>query len=359
MKIVFQCECGTRMQASPEHAGQRTRCPSCQREVMIPRDPDQPAPVTEPEPVFLAEAVTPADDYVEERERRPRRPVQPKTSGLAVASMVLGLTSVVLSVLTGIPAIILGIIGLVQIRSSKGELCGKGYAIAGIVLGTVLSLAVIPMFFAIQRVREAATRMLSGSNMRQIGIAMHNYHNDHNVFPPAAIVDRNGKPLLSWRVAILPQLGEHELYNQVKLDEPWDSPNNKRLLDRMPKVYAPPGEKGGSVTYYQVFVGGDSVFSGQGRVTLRQIENLAGTSNVILLAEAGEPVPWTKPEDIRIEPNRPIPPLGGLSTGKHFHVLKCDGAIVQIRKDCDQQELRRALNWKTPNPANWEKLQGK
>ena len=66
---------------------------------------------------------------------------------------------------------------------------------------------------------------------------MHNYQAVNQTFPPAASVDKQGKPLLSWRVAILPYLEQQELYNKFKLDEPWDSPrNNKELIQYMPNA---------------------------------------------------------------------------------------------------------------------------
>ena len=74
---------------------------------------------------------------------------------------------------------------------------------------------------------------------------------------PAASHDKNGKPLLCWRVHILPYLGEEKLYKEFHLDEPWDSPHNKKLLSQMPKIYRAPGALAAdtSATYYQVFVG--------------------------------------------------------------------------------------------------------
>src|SRR5262245_7993862 len=78
----------------------------------------------------------------------------------------------------------------------------------------------------------------SSNNLEQIGIAMHNYH-DVNGNLPTNTIDKSGKPVLSWRVHILPYLEEDKLYQEFKLDEPWDSDNNIKLVDRMPKVYLP------------------------------------------------------------------------------------------------------------------------
>jgi hypothetical protein len=78
----------------------------------------------------------------------------------------------------------------------------------------------------------------SQNNLKQIGIAIHNYHDTNNKMP-ADIVDKDGKAILSWRVLLLPYLEEEPLYKEFKLDEPWDSKTNKALIERIPKTFAP------------------------------------------------------------------------------------------------------------------------
>src|SRR5205823_5177427 len=79
-----------------------------------------------------------------------------------------------------------------------------------------------------------------GTGFQQILIAFHNYNDATGALPAHALYSKDGKPLLSWRVALLPYVGEEALYKQFKLDEAWDSPHNKRLIDRIPKVYRSP-----------------------------------------------------------------------------------------------------------------------
>src|SRR5262249_33286790 len=147
-------------------------------------------------------------------------------------------------------------------------------------------------------------------NLYELGLAMHRYHEEHGHFPHAVIPDKDGKPLLSWRVALLPSLGFEELYKQFKLDEPWDSPHNKPLLAKMPKVYDVPGAKETTdATYYQVFVGKDTVFEDGKDVTYQDITD--GTVHTVLIIEAGKAVPWTKPEDLSYSADKPVPELGG------------------------------------------------
>ena len=142
----------------------------------------------------------------------------------------------------------------------------------------------------------AARRAQSINNLKQIGLALHNFHSANSHFP-ADIRGKDGKPLLSWRVQILPFLEQPELFNDLQLDEPWDSPHNKALLERMPAVFAvpnSPGEPG--MTFYRGFTGTGTLFDpkvpeGVGIETITD-----GTSNTIAVVEAKEAVPWTKPD---------------------------------------------------------------
>ena len=115
---------------------------------------------------------------------------------------------------------------------------------------------------AIQSAREAARRSQCVNNLKMIALAMHNYHSTNNAFPRPAITDAKGKPLLSWRVAILPFIDQQALYNRFKLDEPWDSPHNKELLKEMPATYLCPtrGNADPSTTTYRVPTGNGALF---------------------------------------------------------------------------------------------------
>jgi hypothetical protein len=149
--------------------------------------------------------------------------------------------------------------------------------------------------------------------MKQIALAMHSYVDTNNGrLPPAAVCDEDGRPLLSWRVLILPYIEQQDLYKEFHLNEPWDSPHNIELLSKMPRTYAAPGSKAKKLPPYHtvchVFVGEGAAF--EGKEGLRFPQDICdGTSNTILIIEAGEPVPWTKPEDIHFELNGPLPEL--------------------------------------------------
>ncbi len=196
---------------------------------------------------------------------------------------------------------------------------------------------------AIQKVREAANRMTSASKLSNIGVALHVYHNDNNSFPPAVIADKDGKPVLSWRVAILPYLEQQDLYNKFKQDEPWDSPHNKALLKQMPDIYAPPTPMSEEPfgTYYQAFVGKTAAFDPTRKVTLAMVKD--GTSNTIFVVEAAKPVPWTKPEDIPYDDEKPLPKLGGTLNKDGFSALMGDRAVIFFKNTLDEKILRALI----------------
>jgi hypothetical protein len=177
----------------------------------------------------------------------------------------------------------------------------------------------------------------SANNLKQIGLAGHNYH-DVNGRLANNITSKGGKPLLSWRVLLLPYIEETPLYNQFKLDEPWDSDHNKKLIEKMPKLYAPvrvkaePGQ-----TFYRGFTGPGTAFEMNKKLRLADITD--GTSNTAWVVEAGEPAVWTKPDDLPFDPNKNLPKLGGLFDGE-FNVLTMDGAVHRAKKDFDPKVFK-------------------
>jgi hypothetical protein len=193
------------------------------------------------------------------------------------------------------------------------------------------------------------------ANLKQIGLAFHASH-DANEFLPGDIVAKDGKALLSWRVAILPYIEETPLYKQFKLDEPWDSENNKKLIEKMPKLYAPVRVKANAgLTFYQSFYGPKTVFDPKAkRPTLAAISNANGVSNTVLVVEAGVPTVWTKPLDLPLDPKKPLPKLGGMFNGD-FHVVFCDGAVRLLRTTTNLDELKKAIDPNNDQPFDLKK----
>jgi hypothetical protein len=192
---------------------------------------------------------------------------------------------------------------------------------------------------------ERIDRQASKQNLKVIGLAMHNFRDTYNKFPFAAMYAKNDKdrkkPLLSWRVAILPFIEEDKLWKEFKLDEPWDSDHNKKLLPRMPKIYGPSDAKSDGSTFYQVFVGKGAAFDDEMK-KINKADFTDGTSNTLLVLEAAKAVPWTKPEDLVYDPDKDLPKLGGLFDDG-FHALYADGYVQFIKKEIKPETLRALI----------------
>jgi hypothetical protein len=210
----------------------------------------------------------------------------------------------------------------------------------------------------LELLRELAGRAEHQNNLHQIGVAMHNYLNVYRVFPLHAIYSKDGMtPLLSWRVAILPFIEGEDLYKQFKLDEPWDSDHNKKLIAKMPAIFEPlgAGKKGEGKTHYQVFTGPDTLFDGNKKMRLLDVKD--GTANTILVIEAKNPVIWTKPEDLVLpRAGEKMPAVGGLFKDR-VGVVFADGSRRWFVPNPDPVELRAAVTPRGAEPINMDKLE--
>jgi hypothetical protein len=196
------------------------------------------------------------------------------------------------------------------------------------------------------RVRDASNRLTSSNNLKQLALAVHNYH-DANGKLPADVVGKDGKPILSWRVLLLPYLDEEKLFKQFRLDEPWDSQHNLPLLEKMPAVLRSPrvSLKGKGYTVYQGFSGPNALFRpGQRPFRLVEVAGADGTSNTILAAEATTAVPWTKPADIPFDRNKDVPDFGKALNQTPLAAL-VDGSVRTLDlKKLSAETLKNAID---------------
>jgi hypothetical protein len=210
-----------------------------------------------------------------------------------------------------------------EITSQQTVPGGGSLASAPIAIGLLIP--------AVQKVREAAARTQSMNNLKQIALAMHNYHDSNGTLPPAYTVDKNGKPLLSWRVLILPYIEQENIYKQFHLDEPWDSEHNKPLSALVLKVYRSPVSQAPlNMTTYLTVRGKDTAFPGAKGIKLTEITD--GTSNTIMIVEASDKkaVPWAKPDDYEFNEKKPGEGLRGF-WGDFFLAALCDGSVRMIQ----------------------------
>ncbi len=140
-------------------------------------------------------------------------------------------------------------------------------------------------------------RVESENNLKLLMLGMFNYESVHQKFPASSNEVEGSEYPISWRVAILPYIGEKDLYKQFKLDQPWNSPHNKGVAKKMPDVFRLPGDDPDSIkTYYLAIAGEKTIIASDIPVGLGSITD--GTSCTIALIQHGESVVWNQPKDI-------------------------------------------------------------
>ncbi len=289
------------------------------------------------------------DDDDEDRPRRSRRrddddfdrePVK-TGNGMAVASLVLGLLSLCFGPLTGL---IGGILGLVSLRKPTG----KGLAIAGMLFSALFS--VVWLVGGIWGYMEWQKGKKETNNLKQIGLATHNYESAYGNFPTANYTlnlradwkpNRDPSNDLSWRVAILPYIEQENVFRLFKFDEPWDSATNRPLADKVIGQYTDAETPTDPATRVRVFYDNGAMFT-TGHRGHSMVGITDGTSNTIMYVEGGDKVTWSRFQEYRYDPKGPLPPLGKPNKGT-FMVVMADGSIRSLRKDMSETTLRNLI----------------
>ncbi len=191
--------------------------------------------------------------------------------------------------------------------------------------------------------RMKRARLLAGGSLEKLAFAIWKYRDEHKSYPPAATTDGAGKPLLSWRVALLPYLGEKKLYDEFRQDEPWDSEHNRKLLPKMPKVYGTVGNrpKNPYGTFYQVFVGEGCLFETGKTITIEDVTD--ATLDTLAVIAAAEDVPWTKPADLTYAADKPLPSFIGGMLDDGLMSFATAGSGVHITSNALDEDLLRSL----------------
>lgn len=198
-----------------------------------------------------------------------------------------------------------------------------------------------------RQMRDEAYRSSRMNNFKQIGLGMHNHESARGRFP-ASSYDANGKPLLSWRVHILPYMEHAELWKQFKLDEPWDSEHNRQLIDQMPELFSDPdpavraavGDKGR--TTFVVPIGDNLIFGKKEGMKFKELTD--GTSNTILTVEVvpERAVVWTKPDDWEVDMANPLAGVARKDRGS-FTAGWADGHASSMSNDNSPEVMRKLL----------------
>jgi hypothetical protein len=209
----------------------------------------------------------------------------------------------------------------------------------------------------LQPARYRANHELVMNNLKQLALGMHNFHDHHARFPPQRLVDEKGKPLHSWRVLILPYLGGGQLYNQFRLDEPWDSEHNIKLTAQMPDVFRSPDDSAEMTavgkTRFVAPLSDNSMFGHRGdSARIRDITD--GTSNTLMVVQAAtkNAVIWTKPDDLVLSQDRPLfEQIAGDADG--FTACSCDGVAHYLNRNVTEEAMRSLVSMDGGEIVEW------
>ena len=219
-----------------------------------------------------------------------------------------------------------------------------GAAILGVVL---LAALLLP---AVSSARDAARRAQCSNNLKQIALAMMNYETANGCFPPAYLPDNRGKPMVSWRVLLLPYMERQDIYDRYHFNEPWDSPNNRAVTDMALDLYHCPSQPadGKAQTSYVMVVGTHSISKGEEACKIADITD--GLSNTILIVEVADSgIAWAEPRDLQFNQidykiNNEQRKGKGISShhARGANAAFCDGS-VRFLKDSTNPQLVKAM----------------
>jgi hypothetical protein len=244
-----------------------------------------------------------------------------------------------LGIVVGLTGLVLGIFALITLHLNSKVFTGKAFAIPGIAVSVLFGF-ILPWFPAANSWQELDNLKHDAhwrSNLEELTLA-HFKFAEKMGYLPDDIRDSEGKALLSWRVALLPFLGENELYGKFKLDEPWDSEDNFRLVRQMPPALfsQSSNSKRGEVSF-QHLTGALTVYSGEGLPpTLETIDNGDRRRSTLLLVEvdASEVCPWSKPDDWEFDPEMPRRGLRRKGTAAF-----ADGTVIRLPVDLSDSQM--------------------
>lgn len=251
-------------------------------------------------------------------------------------------------------------VAAIVLRSSSGRRLGLWIllAIAGLlVLGLIAAWPMLLRTFDSWQRRQDCSRQL-----HKIGVAVQNYYDEYGVYPPAIAYDSGGRPMHSWRVLILPHLGqaEEKLYKRYRLDEPWDGPNNRALADEMPRVFACPVDPGAvdaHTSYLALVDTATGQFAAQPPAPNATTPNPTAPVDKLVVEVAESGVLWIEPKDLMLgatsaSAGQPVLPDRFSYHIDGSHLLTDDGESVLLTDDKLQAALEAADRAISPGSAS-------
>jgi prepilin-type processing-associated H-X9-DG protein len=260
-----------------------------------------------------------------------------------------------------------GVVGLV-IAYSTICLLALGWGIVrasstSLIIGAGMLLFAFCIVFPMAGIvdgRTPARRASCSNNLKNIALALQQYHTNFGCYPPPYIADAKGKPLHSWRVLLLPYLEQKALHKQYRFDEPWDGPNNRKLHNIAVKIFACPSQDDKTPrceTNYVAVIGPKTAWPG-GNSAIKDSDIIDGLSNTLLLTEvANSGIHWMEPRDLHVnQMATTINAPRGQGISSHHpggaHLTFADGAVRYFTNNTPPETIRNFLtrNGKEPPP---------
>lgn len=266
---------------------------------------------------------------------------------------------------TYVPWAIFGVVVLALIRAillneGKSRFGATAFMIVGLVFGLGTAVMLYP---AHSVARPAARRTVCRNNLKQIGLAIHNYHDVHSHYPMATYSSEGaakaGMPERSWRVTVLPFLDQEPLYREYDQDVAWDVAPNDVLQKNVVAAYGCPGRPAKFdnqrrfLASYSAVTGAGAVFENNKFRSAATITD--GVSNTLMVVETcGAPMIWTQPHDVDIDTN----PIGvnlsgttrhrssGMLSSYHLdgaNALLADGSVRFVSQDTSPDVLQALM----------------
>lgn len=213
----------------------------------------------------------------------------------------------------------------------------------GLVLLVIVLIVVALLLPPVTRSRGGARRTVCRNNFKQIGLALHNYHDQYGGFPPAYTADAEGKPLHSWRTLLLPYLDHESLYNSIDLSKPWDDPANAQAAAMSLPIYRCPSTDGpANSTTYLAIISPESCLQSTRSRSLAEITDELSQTVMVIEVPMDRSVPWMSPQDADTDLFLAIVPGAKVAHPGGGHSLLCDGSVRFFSENLPSKE-RRAL----------------